>query len=303
MSLRGRSEELQGVDLLDESEVEVLPGEQIVRIPKTEIYSTEQVRKNFNAESIEEMAFSLEEEGQIQPIIVSERDSRGYCIQKGERRWRGAKMSDKITHLDCLVRAPGSIWGQLVENIIREDLTPFEIGMAIEKGKKEHDLDNKAVAKKLGISSSKVSAYLKAIAAPEIVKKAYCEGVIGDVDTINSLRIAHELNSEETEKLLSSGDGISRKQAQNLTKELKNGLRSELSDEGEKNNLDPVSAKKDRKPQTMAKSIRVSVSGQYGVIDMRGNTIEGELMVLLDDASEAVSLSASKIKLIGYHLG
>ncbi|MDC5708422.1 ParB/RepB/Spo0J family partition protein [Vibrio europaeus] len=303
MSLRERAAALEGVDLLDESEVEVLPGEQIVRIPKTEIYSTEQVRKNFNAESIEEMAFSLEEEGQIQPIVVSERDSRGYCIQKGERRWRGAKMSDKITHLDCLVRAPGSIWGQLAENIIREDLTPFEVGMAIEKGKKEHNLDNRAAAKKLGISTSKVSAYLKAITAPEVVKKAYKEGTIGDVDTINSLRIAHELNPEATEALLSNGDGVSRKQAQNLTKELKNGSKSEPTPDNEQHNPTSTPAKKDRKSKPVAKAIRVSVAGQYGVIDMKGNTDEGELMVLLDDASEAVSVSASEIELIGYHLG
>ncbi|NOI41102.1 ParB/RepB/Spo0J family partition protein [Vibrio sp. 070316B] len=298
MSLRNRAEALEGVDLLDESAVAILPGEQIVRIPKTDIYSTEQVRKNFNAESIEEMAFSLEQEGQIQPIVVSERDSRGYCIQKGERRWRGAKMSDKITHLDCLVRAPGTIWGQLAENIIREDLTPFEIGMAIEKGKKENDLDNKGVAKKLGISTPKVSAYLKAIEAPEVVKNAYSEGTIGDVDTINSLRIAHELNPDATESLLSSGDAVSRKQAQELTKELKSKKSNDAS-EKEQNNLTP--AKKDRKAK--AKAIRVKVDGAYGVIDITGNAVDGELMVLLDDAPEAQSVSASDIELIGYYTG
>ena len=299
MSLRDRAKALEGVDLLDESAVQILPGEQIVRIPKTDIYSTEQVRKNFNAESIEEMAFSLEQEGQIQPIVVSERDSRGYCIQKGERRWRGAKMSDKITHLDCLVRAPGSIWGQLAENIIREDLTPFEIGMAIEQGKKDHDLDNKGVAKKLGISTPKVSAYLKAIEAPEVVKKAYSEGTIGDVDTINSLRIAHDLDPKATESILSSGDGVSRKQAQELTKELKSGNTLGASEKGPTSR---VPAKKDRKDKASPKAIRVKVDGAYGVIDISGDTEDGELMVLLDGSPEARSVSVSDIDLIGYHI-
>lgn len=299
MSLRERAKALEGVDLLDESAVQILPGEQIVRIPKTDIYSTEQVRKNFNAESIEEMAFSLEQEGQIQPIVVSERDSRGYCIQKGERRWRGAKMSDKITHLDCLVRAPGSIWGQLAENIIREDLTPFEIGMAIEQGKQEHDLDNKGVAKKLGISTPKVSAYLKAIEAPEVVKKAYSEGTIGDVDTINSLRIAHDLDPKATESILSSGGGVSRKQAQELTRELKSGNTVGASESGPTSR---VPAKKDRKAKASPKAIRVKVDGAYGVIDISGDTEDGELMVLLDGSPEARSVSVSDIDLIGYHI-
>ncbi|MFB9214251.1 ParB/RepB/Spo0J family partition protein [Vibrio sinaloensis] len=295
MSLRDRALGLAKVDLLDESDVEIVQGEQIVRIPKSDIYSTEQVRQVFDPEGIQELSLSLEVEGQIQPIVVSERDSRGYCIQKGERRWRGAMMNANITHLDCIIRAPGSIWGQLAENIIREDLTPFEIGAAIEKGKEEFNLDNKGVAKRLCISTSKVSAYLKAVAAPDVVKKAYEGGLIGDVDTINSLRIAHELNPEATEELLSTGNGVSRKQAQNLTKELKKGeVGSEVAESKSKNKA-PES-----KPKRVSKSIRVKVDGRLGVVDVFGEAVMGELVVLLDDAPEAISVSVSDIDLIGY---
>ena len=56
MSLRERAAALEGVDLLDESEVEVLPGEQIVRIPKTEISATRFKMKNLEASKIEVLA-------------------------------------------------------------------------------------------------------------------------------------------------------------------------------------------------------------------------------------------------------
>ncbi len=292
--LRGRVS-LDDVDLLDESEVEVLEGEVILKIPKSEIYSVEQVRKSFDPIEIEEMARSLENEGQIQPIIVSARDSKGYCIQKGERRWRGANASNEITHLHCIVRAPGTIWGQLAENIIRADLTPFEVGSAIEKGKVEFELDNKAVAQRLGISTSKVSAFLKAIQAPEIVKKAYDDGVVGDVDTINSLRIAHELDPNSVEGLINSSEVVSRKQAQDLTKELK-GKESGTTAESESHS-NSTRMKKTKK----AASIKVLVNGKPGVVDMSGDSDEGELVVILDDTRESISVSCSSVNIVGYY--
>ncbi|ARC95159.1 chromosome partitioning protein ParB (plasmid) [Vibrio coralliilyticus] len=300
MSLRERAKELGDIDLLDESEVQIQSGEKIVRIPKSEIYSAEQVRKNFKAESIEEMALSLEMEGQIQPIIVSERDSRGYCIQKGERRWRGAQMNPKVTHLDCIIRAPGTIWGQLAENVIREDLSPFEIGMGIKQGKEEDGLDNKGAAKRLAISVSKVSAYLKATEAPDVVKRAYQDGLIGDVDTINSLRIAHNLNAEATEELLAKSEGLSRKAAQDLTKTLKNEHKTE--DSNDKPEPAPKgTSNSSRQAKPKAQSLRVKVGKSLGVIDMKGEAKEGELIVLLDGDSNGQAVSASDVEVIGYH--
>lgn len=297
MSLRNRVGNLADLDLLDESDVEVTQGETIFRIPKSEIYSIEQVRKQFHESSIEEMSASLEAEGQIQPIVVSERDPRGYCIQKGERRWRGAMHNANITHLDCIIRAKGTIWGQLAENIIREDLTPFEVGMAIVAGKEQYQLDNKGAARRLGISTSKVSAFIKATQAPDIVKKAYNEGVIGDVDSINSLRIAHELDPKSIEQLLARAQGISRQQAQALTRELKSGGKRAA----EASNNESISSKKSRQPKPVNKSIRVKTAKGYGVIDITGEAKEGELVILLDDSPQSISLLASDIQLVGYH--
>ncbi|WP_425628632.1 ParB/RepB/Spo0J family partition protein [Vibrio neptunius] len=295
MSLR-QSVPLSAVaDLLDESDVEVLQGETIYRIPKSEIYSIEQIRKQFDEASIEEMANSLEIEGQIQPIIVSERDGRGYCIEKGERRWRGALSNDNITHLDCIIRARGTIWGQLAENIIREDLTPFEVGMAIIEGKQQHQLDNQGVAKRLGMSVPKVSAFVNATLAPTVVKQAYQDGLIGDVDSINCLRIAHELDPKATEQLLASSHGVSRKQAQALTRDLKRATQGTAQ---VRKNPSPAQ----RPSPSVAKSIRVKTERGFGVIDMNGIAEQGEVIVLLDELGQAFCVRAAEVQLIGYHI-
>lgn len=294
MSLRQRVHQSAVVDLLDESDVEVLQGETIYRIPKSEIYSIKQIRQQFNEASIEEMANSLEIEGQIQPIIVSERDGRGYCIEKGERRWRGALSNNNITHLDCIIRARGTIWGQLAENIIREDLTPFEVGMAIIEGKQQHQLDNQGVAKRLGMSVAKVSAFVNATLAPMVVKQAYHDGLIGDVDSVNCLRIAHELDPNATEQLLASSHGVSRKQAQSLTRDLKRVTQGTAK--ARKNNTSAL-----RQSQPGTKSIRVKTERGFGVIDMNGKAKQGEVIVLLDEAGQAFCVRAAEVQLIGYH--
>ncbi len=119
----------QNASLLnDENNGKQVVGE-IIAIPKNDLYADDnQVRKHFSPESLEEMRVSLENQDQIQPIVVWPLDSKGYKIQKGERRWRGAMLSDKVTHLQCIIKKTSSTLEQLAENLAAADwverLTP-----------------------------------------------------------------------------------------------------------------------------------------------------------------------------------
>ena len=50
-----------------------------------------QPRKNFNQESLEELADSIKAQGIIQPILVRMVSNDQYEIIAGERRWQAAK--------------------------------------------------------------------------------------------------------------------------------------------------------------------------------------------------------------------
>ena len=54
--------------------------------------NSEQPRKRFNEEALQELADSIKENGVIQPIIVSKRGT-GYRIVAGERRWRASRLA------------------------------------------------------------------------------------------------------------------------------------------------------------------------------------------------------------------
>ena len=76
----------------DDNKVEIKDGEEVVhKIKIIEIEPNKnQPRRNFNNESIEELAESIKRYGVIQPIIVTKKDNY-YEIVAGERRWRASK--------------------------------------------------------------------------------------------------------------------------------------------------------------------------------------------------------------------
>ncbi|WNI20383.1 ParB/RepB/Spo0J family partition protein [Actinacidiphila sp. ITFR-21] len=91
-----------------------------------------QPRELFDQAKLEELAGSMRELGQLQPISVRyDTGTRRYTIIMGERRWRAAKMAG-LTEMTALV-LHGAVGGsrellakQVAENVGRADMTPME---------------------------------------------------------------------------------------------------------------------------------------------------------------------------------
>ena len=62
----------------------------------------EQPRKNFDQESLEELAESIKMYGVIQPIVVTKMEGY-YGIIAGERRWRASKLAG-LTEIPAIIR-------------------------------------------------------------------------------------------------------------------------------------------------------------------------------------------------------
>lgn len=303
-SLRDRIKLSDLDNLLDESAVEIRDAAKVLAIPKDSLYSVEQVREEFNDESLLELCESLEENGQIQPVVVYPFDGKGYKIQEGERRWRAAMLSDKLTHVECIVREKGDIFGQLIENIQREDLTPIELGKAFDQAKKKHSLDNRGLAKRLGKSDGYISKYLNVLKAPDFVLEAFQKGIIGDVESINELRKATIDNSERVREALESGEKLTRQDCVKLrTNAFGNEVEVKLSeadkaDKVEKTDKTPVS----KKPTANQKptSICVMVNDRHGLVFASGKHSD-KLTVLFDDG-ELEQVPVGEAQLVGYRV-
>lgn len=130
-----------------------------------------QPRRVFNEAKLTELAASIREAGLIQPIVVRLAES-GYQIVAGERRWRAHKMIGKETIKVVIAELSDSDMAMLalVENVVRDDLTDYEISRSIRETEKEFP-NRKRMAESLGITRSELYRYLAFAGLPEFVLK------------------------------------------------------------------------------------------------------------------------------------
>ena len=83
-----------------------------------------QPRKNFNQDSLKELAESIKAQGIIQPILVRMTSNNQYEIIAGERRWQAAKIAklDEVPVVLKDISDSTALAMALIENIQREDL-------------------------------------------------------------------------------------------------------------------------------------------------------------------------------------
>ena len=91
-----------------------------------------QPRREFDPETLQELADSIEEIGIVQPITLRKMEDGRYQIIAGERRWR-ASMMVGLSTIPAYIRTADDenvMEMALIENIQRQDLNSLEIALA-----------------------------------------------------------------------------------------------------------------------------------------------------------------------------
>lgn len=131
-----------------------------------------QPRKNFEKESLNELANSIKENGIIQPITVRRRKEGGYEILAGERRWRAAQ-SAGLHEVPAIIKSYSdreALQVALIENIQREDLDPIEEAESYARLIEEFSLSQNEAAEKVGKERSSVANALRLLGLPPEVR-------------------------------------------------------------------------------------------------------------------------------------
>ena len=144
----------------------------VQKIELNKIYTNpNQPRKNFDKESLNELAESIRIHGLIQPIIVNEMDD-GYMIIAGERRFRACKICG-LQQIDAIVKTYSNkqiAEIAIIENLQREDLNPVEVAKGIKQLMEEYGLTQEKVAERLGKSRSAIANSLRILSLyPEVI--------------------------------------------------------------------------------------------------------------------------------------
>lgn len=154
-----------------QSELQQLPLEIIQR-------GKYQPRRDMDPQSLEELAQSIKAQGLMQPIVVRPIAKGRYEIIAGERRWRASQQAglDKIPALVRDIPDETAIALALIENIQREDLSPIEEAIALQRLQQEFELTQQQVADAVGKSRTAVTNLLRLISLPEDVKVMLSHG-------------------------------------------------------------------------------------------------------------------------------
>lgn len=159
--------------------------------------NTDQPRRDFDKEALEQLAQSIREAGVLSPILVVENGSR-YRIVAGERRFRASRIAGLAT-VPCIVREMTSeqqMEAALIENLQREDLNPIEEAAAIRSLMQECGYTQDQAAKKLGKSRPAIANSLRLLNLPKEITDLV---VTGDLSAGHA-RVLAGLESE-TRKL------------------------------------------------------------------------------------------------------
>ena len=154
------------------------PVEQTLKLNLIEP-NNEQPRKNFDEESLQELADSIKQYGILQPLIVQKKGNH-YEIIAGERRWRAAKLAG-ITDVPVLIREydkQQTMEIALIENVQRADLNPIEEAQAFQQLIQEFHLTQEEIANRVSKNRATITNSMRLLKLDVRVQDMLADGKI-----------------------------------------------------------------------------------------------------------------------------
>lgn len=136
-----------------------------------------QPRKDFNEESIAELADSIKKYGVLQPLLVKKQGEH-YEIVAGERRWRAAKEAG-LKEIPVVIKEytrQQAMEIALIENVQREDLNPIEEAQAYQQLMQEFELTQEEIAERVSRSRTAITNCMRLLKLDQRVQELLIQG-------------------------------------------------------------------------------------------------------------------------------
>ncbi|MEG1580182.1 MAG: ParB/RepB/Spo0J family partition protein [Bacteroidaceae bacterium] len=166
----------RGLDaLIQTEEVHVQGSSSINEVAIHQIYANpNQPRREFDDESLRELADSIQQIGIIQPISLRKMEDDTYQIIAGERRWRASQLAG-LSAIPAYIRTADDenmMQMALIENIQREDLNSIEIALAYQNLIETLHITQDKLSEKVGKKRATVANFLRLLKLPAPVQVA-----------------------------------------------------------------------------------------------------------------------------------
>ncbi len=216
----------RGLDaLLSVDNIETEGSSSISEIELSKIHvNPNQPRREFNQESLQELADSIREIGIIQPITLREEKNGEYQIIAGERRFRATQMAGLPT-IPAYIRTADDenvMEMALIENIQREDLNSVEIALAYQHLLDQYDMTQERLSERVGKKRATIANYLRLLKLPAEIQmglqnKLIDMGHARTLVTLNDAKLQVKLYREIIE------NGYSVRRVEEMVKALQDG--------------------------------------------------------------------------------
>lgn len=178
-----------------------------------------QPRKDFDENSLSDLAQSISQHGLLQPLLVRPLPIGGYQIVAGERRYRACRMAG-LTEVPVTIRELSDTETMelaLIENLQREDLSPIEEALGYKALIDEHGFSQEEVATSVGKSRPAIANSLRILKLPDSVLEYVQQDKISAGHARALLMLDNEKDMLELAELIYKKD-LSVRQAEKLAK-------------------------------------------------------------------------------------
>lgn len=150
-------------------------------------FDPEQPRRSLDETLLGELAASIRAKGVLEPVSLRTHPDRPgrYIVNRGERRVRASRMAGLAT-VPWFLDERIDRYAQAIENLQREDLSPFDLAHFI-AARESEGTSRAEIARRLGKPASFVTEAAGLVDAPAPVREAFDDGRARDTRVLYQL--------------------------------------------------------------------------------------------------------------------
>lgn len=173
-------------------------------------FDPEQPRQSINETSLAELAASIGEKGVLEPVSLRSHPDRPgrYIVNRGERRVRASRLAG-LTKVPYFLDERVDPYAQAIENLQREDLTPFDLARFIAARERE-GTSRAEIARRLGKPASFITEAAGLVDAPAPVREVFEDGRARDTRVLYQLTRGLREQPAAVEPLLAASGPLTR---------------------------------------------------------------------------------------------
>lgn len=220
---RGLGKGLGALIVQEHMDVESSTSETVTEFEIRKIFpNSDQPRKDFSEEKLQNLADSIKTYGVVQPIVLRKLENNQYEIVAGERRWRASKMAGLKTIPAIVKELKDDEFAEiaLIENLQRENLNVIEEAIAYQYMIEDHNLTQDKLSKVVGRSRAYITNVLRLLKLDANVQKMVREGEISSAHGRTLLSVTDEKMRHSLAKRIKKED-ISVRELEKIVKSMK----------------------------------------------------------------------------------